>query len=81
MGTGLVTVAEYGNGPEAHISKMLLETNGIRAMVLGEDLMNVVLPYTGLISVQVQVCAEDAECAKEILKSATAEGDIMEGGQ
>lgn len=81
MGSGLVTVGEYGNGPEAHINKMLLETNGVRAMVLGEDIMNVVLPLTGLLSVQLQVCPEDAERAIEILESAAAEGDIMEGGQ
>lgn len=80
MGTGLVTVAEYTNGPEAHISKMLLETNGVRAMVVGDGL-EVIAPYTGPMSVQVQVCAEDAERAIEILESATAEGDIMEGGQ
>lgn len=80
MGTGLVTVAEYANGPEAHISKMLLETHGVRAMVMGEELMNII-PKAGLPRVQVQVCAEDAERAKEILESATAEGDMMEDGQ
>lgn len=68
MALDLVTVATFGNGPEAALARERLELEGIRAVVLdeqGDGAMPFMIASTG--GVRLQVAAKDAERARELL--------------
>jgi hypothetical protein len=64
----LVTIAEFGSSFDAQMAKMTLESNGIKAVVVGEDLLWI-SPKAGIPKVEVKVLACDAEEAKQIIEA------------
>ena len=62
----LVTLAAFETGFEANLAKVTLETNGIRSIVVGEDLVTY-LPTIYGVRVELQVFARDVDKAKAIL--------------
>ena len=62
----LVTVAEFENDFDAEIARVALETGGIRAVVLGGDLV-ANMPPIQEVRLQLQVLAGDFEKARQIL--------------
>ena len=62
----LVTLAGFETGFEAKLAKVALETNGIKSIVVGEDLVtNMPLIYG--VRVELQVFARDFDKAGAIL--------------
>lgn len=68
MSDELVTVAEFETVFEAQMAKDCLEDNDIKATVVGENLVSLMVPVP-LIAVEVKVLAENAERAKAVLES------------
>ena len=68
MGEKLVTVAKFANSFEAHMAKLRLDANGIDAFIIGENFANM-CPLPQLSFVEVQVPADKAKEAEEILQS------------
>jgi hypothetical protein len=66
----LVTIATFGNLPEAELAKERLENEGITAFVLHENTAGT-MPFlsTSAAGVQVQVKNTDASRAREVLGS------------
>jgi len=64
----LITIAEYADPLEAQMAKASLESNGIRATVVGEAVHNL-LPADGMLNVQLKILASDTERAKAVLDS------------
>ena len=62
----LVTLAAFETGFEANLAKVTLETNGIRSIVVGEDLVTN-MPLIDGIRVELQVFARDVDKARAIL--------------
>ena len=61
----LVVVAFYATAIEAHLTKTLLESEGIPCLIANEY---AVLPYVNMLyNVEVKVRAEDEERAAQIL--------------
>ena len=69
MDDKLVTVGEYETSFEANIAKLELDSNDINSFVLGEYLGSAI-PTIGIVRVELQVFAKDADRAKEILQAA-----------
>lgn len=69
-----VTVAAFDAAPEAYIIKGLLEQAGIPAFIRNEHLVGVQWLYSNAVGgVQVQVPAEHASAALEVLRSCSEE--------
>ena len=62
----LVTLAAFDTGFEANLAKIALENNGIRSIVVGEDLVTN-MPLIDGIRVELQVFARDVDKARAIL--------------
>jgi len=73
MDESMVTVASFGTPIDAHVARGRLEDNGIDAYVADENMVGVAW-HLGLAvgGVKLQVAAEDAERAREILASPSA---------
>lgn len=75
--TDFITVAEYSNSMDAHLARLSLESEGIRAVVLGD-----ILPYSGVLSemnaIELQVPSESAAKAREILETLERKDDGLE---
>ncbi len=71
----LVTVAEYLVIYDAECAKNRLESSGIKAMVVGENVHGL-YPADGMLNVQLKVFESDTEQAKSILDSP---GSIEQG--
>jgi len=67
MSDELVTIAEFNTAFEAEAAKDYLEDNEIKAVVVGEDLMSMMVPIPE-VTVELQVFEKDAERAKVVLK-------------
>ena len=65
----LVTVATFGNAPEAHMMRSRLEAEGIHAFVMGDMAATAWGFVNSMDGVQLQVPEEDAARAREVLKS------------
>jgi hypothetical protein len=64
----LVTIAEYDNSFDAELAKVVLENEGIRSSIVGDNLGSV-MPYsTTPYTVQLQVFEADSQKASEILQ-------------
>ena len=61
----LVTLAAFETGLDANLAKIALETNGIKSIVVGEDLYNV--PIVNCVRIELQVFARDVDKARAIL--------------
>lgn len=68
MDDKLVTLEQYDTLFEAEFAKDLLKENGIKAMVVGDSLKDI-LPVDGMIYVLLKVFARDVDNAKNILKT------------
>jgi hypothetical protein len=77
MDDKLITIAEFQNDLEAQMAKSALEENGISAIIVGGNIKDL-LPADGMLNVQLQVFARDAERAGEILSS--QEGQVEHQG-
>ncbi len=66
MDDKLVTVAEYGSSFDARMTKMNLDSNGIKAVVVGEGLLGIA-PKAGIPKVQVKVFAHDIDKARQLI--------------
>ena len=68
MDDKLVTIAEFESDLEAQMAKSDLQANGIDAIIVGGSIKDL-LPVDGMLNVQLQVFARDAEQAGAILTS------------
>ena len=68
----LQKVAEFSNSIPAHSVRILLEANGVQAMVVG-DVMN----ETGLEPVSVYVHADQMETARLIIRDIPAASEVL----
>jgi hypothetical protein len=64
----LITIAEFENTLEAQLAKAGLQSNGIRATVVGQTIHNL-LPADGMLNVQLKILDSDIEKAKTVLNS------------
>ena len=67
MADQFVTVGEFGNNFDAQLARMALENEGIKVIVIGENL-DAIQPYSSLNPIKLQVPRSDAVRAIEILK-------------
>jgi hypothetical protein len=74
----LVTIAEFENDFDAEIARVALETGGIRAVILGGDLV-ANMPPLQEVRLRLQVLAGDAEKAQQILQEMEQESGDFEG--
>ncbi|MDA7879998.1 DUF2007 domain-containing protein [Mariniblastus sp.] len=68
----LEKVAEFSSSISAHSVRILLEANGVQAMVVG-DVMN----ETGLELVSVYIHAEQVETARVIIRDIPAASEVL----
>jgi pentatricopeptide repeat protein len=74
----LVTVAEFENDFDAEIARVALETGGIRAVVLGGDLV-ANMPPLQEVRLRLQVLAGDFEKARQILDEMEQQSGDFDG--
>jgi hypothetical protein len=65
----LVTVAQYADYIEAEMARQLLEDNGIKAIVTGDNVANTYAGVPAMIDLELQVLESQAEEAIYILES------------
>jgi hypothetical protein len=80
MDDRLITIAEFQSDIEAQMAKSALQDNGIDAIIVGGPIKDL-LPVDGMLNVELQVFARDAERAKAVLDTqqnqpATEEGNL-----
>lgn len=66
----LVTVARYEDSMEADLARQLLEDEGIKAVVLGQNVGNVYSGVPAVIDIELQTLESQAEDARQILADA-----------
>ncbi|NLH16557.1 MAG: hypothetical protein GX455_08260 [Phycisphaerae bacterium] len=74
----LVTIAEFENDFDAEIARVALENGGLRAVILGGDLV-ANMPPLQEVRLRLQVLAGDVEKAKQILQEMEQESADFEG--
>ncbi len=67
MSDELVTIAEFETAFEAETAKDCLEENDIKAAVVGDDLVTMMVPMPE-VTVELKVFEKDAERAKAVLE-------------
>jgi hypothetical protein len=75
MNEKLVTIARFTDYIEAELSRQLLEGEGIRAFVSGQNVANVYGGVPAAIDIQLQTPESQADEAKEILEASRQRGD------
>lgn len=65
----LVTVARFEDYMKADLARQLLEDEGIKAFVLGQNVANVYSGVPAAIDIELQTAESEAEEAQEILKA------------
>jgi hypothetical protein len=65
----LVKIAQYADYIEAEMAKQLLEDNGIKAVITGENVANTYAGIPALTDLELQVFKSQAEEAIDILES------------
>ncbi|MBW8016418.1 MAG: DUF2007 domain-containing protein [Planctomycetes bacterium] len=68
MSDELVTIAKFNTAFEAESAKDSLEANDIKAAVVGDDLVTMMVPMPE-VTVELKVFAKDAERAKAVLET------------
>ena len=77
MSDKLVTIAKFDSAFDAELAKAVLEDNGIKAAVVGGDLV-ANMPTIEPIKVELEVFEDDAERAKQLLEEAANQADNEE---
>ncbi len=78
----LVTVARYTDYLEADLARQMLEDEGIKAFVMGQNVGNVYAGVPAVVDIQLQTPESQAEQAKEILEAPREqEPDGAEGSE
>ena len=77
MNDRLVTIAEFQSDIEAQMAKSLLQDNGIDAIIVGQAVKDL-LPVDGMLNVELQVFARDAQKARAVLESQQNQPDRQE---
>jgi hypothetical protein len=65
----LVTVARFEDYMKADLARQLLEDEGIKAVVLGQNVGNVYSGVPAVIDIELQTAESDAEEARQILEA------------
>ena len=65
----LVTVARFDDYMKADLARQLLEDEGIKAFVLGQNVGNVYSGVPAVVDIELQTPASEAEEAREILEA------------
>ena len=68
----LVSVAEFRNALQAHSARILLEANGIPAVVMGDAISEM-----GLDPICVYVHREDVELAQRVIQEVPAAAEVL----
>ena len=77
MSDDLVTIARFETGVEAHEARITLEDADIECLIADEVTANLALPGAlGVGGIRLQVKAEDAEKATQILTDTPAANDL-----
>ena len=79
MDDKLVTIAEFQSDIEAQMAKAALQAEDID-VIIGEPIKDL-LPVDGMLNVELQVFAHDAERAGAVLKSQQNQTEPEETGQ
>jgi len=69
----LVTVARFEDYMKADLARQLLEDEGIKAFVLGQNVGNVYSGVPAAIDIELQTVESEAEEAREILEASRQE--------
>ena len=77
MNDRLVTIAEFQNEIEAQMAKAALQADGIDAIIVGGAVKDL-LPVDGMLNVELQVFASDAQKARAVLDSQQNQPDRQE---
>lgn len=64
----LVTVARYESYIDAELAKQQLDDNGIRSVVVGENVGNIYAGAPVVQDIELQTLEQDAEKAQQILR-------------
>lgn len=70
MSEKLVTVARYTDYVQADMARQMLEEEGIKAFVMGQNVGNIYSGVPAVVDIQLQTPESQAEEAKEILQAA-----------
>jgi hypothetical protein len=65
----LVTVARFSSCIQADLARQLLEDEGIKAFVMGQNVANVYSGVPAAIDIELQTAESEAEEAREILEA------------
>ncbi len=65
----LVTVARFDDYMKADLARQLLEDEGIKAVVLGQNVGNVYSGVPAVVDIELQTLASEAEEARAILEA------------
>jgi hypothetical protein len=74
----LVTVARFDDYMKADLARQLLEDEGIKAFVLGQNVGNVYSGVPAVVDIELQTPASEAEEAREILAANQPQGGELE---
>jgi hypothetical protein len=74
MSEKLVTVARFSNYIKADLARQLLEDEGIKAFVMGQNVGNVYSGVPAVIDIELQTPASEAAEAREILEANEPQG-------
>jgi len=80
MDDKLVTIVEYQSDIEAQLAMATLQDNDIEAVIMGETIKHM-MPFDGMMKVEVQVFAHDAERARAVLDAQQNQSEPEEAGQ
>jgi len=73
----LVTVARFEDYMKADLARQLLEDEGIKAFVLGQNVGNVYSGVPAAIDIELQTVESEAEEAREILEASRQESQEL----
>jgi hypothetical protein len=73
----LVTVARFDDYMKADLARQLLEDEGIKAFVMGQNVGNVYSGVPAVVDIELQTPASEAEEARQILAAHAPEGEEL----
>jgi hypothetical protein len=73
----LVTVARFEDYMKADLARQLLEDEGIKAFVLGQNVANVYSGVPAAIDIELQTAESEADEAREILEAHAQENQEL----
>jgi hypothetical protein len=73
----LVTVARFEDYMKADLARQLLEDEGIKAFVLGQNVGNVYSGVPAVIDIELQTAETEAEEARQILEASRQESQEL----